>query len=201
MSILVGLTGSMGSGKTLAASRFKELGAYILDADSICRDLVQPSKAAWKEIVDHFGSEILLPDRSLDRKKLARIVFENPEQKSALERILHPKVIEEEDRKYREIKAGDLKAVVIIEAALLIESGNYKKTDKVVLIECDHETQIQRLMGAGSWTREEIEKRIRHQMPVEEKVRFADYVLKNHGTVDQFSAQVRSLFQELSQLA
>ena len=124
MSLLVGLTGGIGSGKSLAASFFKELGAHIIDADQLSRDLVHPGQTALKEIVNYFGKNILDPTGNLDRRKLAKIVFQDPGKKSILEGILHPKIFKKEQEVFIEICTKDPFAIVIIDAALLIESGN-----------------------------------------------------------------------------
>ena len=124
MSILVGLTGGMGSGKSLAASYFKELGAYIIHADLLSRQLAAPYQPAWEEIIDEFGSEYLNPDKTLNKSKLAVEVFQNDKKRNALEGILHPRVIAEEQKIYSDRQRIDPEAVVIIESALLIESQN-----------------------------------------------------------------------------
>ena len=198
MSLLVGLTGSMGSGKTLTANFFQALGAYVIDADAICRNLVEPGKPALKEIVECFGKEILLANGILNRLKMAKIVFADSAKKKALENILHPKVFEEEQRVYKNIQAAQKNTLVIIDAPLLIESGNYKKMDKVLVVICDKEKQVQRLEKLGSWNRKEIEKRILNQMKAEKKTKYADYVIHNDGTIDDLRVQVASVFNELS---
>ncbi len=179
----------------------EELGAHIIDADAICRELVKPGHTAWKEIVDSFGKQILSRDQSIDRAALAHIVFSDEARKRALEEILHPKVFVEEDRIYDEIRKKDAGALVVIDAALLIESGNYKRVDKVVVVACDRETQIRRGMKRSTLTREEVEKRIRSQMELQEKIRVADYVLQNDSDVDSLSLQVDNLYSELKTLA
>ena len=118
MSILIGLTGNIGSGKSLAASYFKELGTYIIDADLISRQLVVPHQPAWEEIVDKYGNEYLNPDKTLNKSKLAVEVFQNDKKRNALEGILHPRVIAEEQKIYSDRQRIDPEAVVIIESAL-----------------------------------------------------------------------------------
>jgi len=197
MGLIVGLTGSMGSGKTTAASIFKELGAFIIDADAICRELVIPNRPAWEEIIHSFGKTILKDDQNIDRPKLADIVFSEPEKKKLLENILHPKVIEEEMRLCRQILKEHPQSIIIIEAALLIESGNYRKVDKVIVVTGDHESLILRAMERSSLTREKAKLRIQNQMPQEEKVKRADYILENDGTREDFKTKVHELYAEL----
>ncbi|MFQ5673321.1 MAG: dephospho-CoA kinase [Nitrospinales bacterium] len=197
MSLLVGLTGSMGSGKTRAANLFRKLGAHILDADAVCRALVKPGEPAWREIVERFGNKILLADDTLNRAELAKIVFAEPDKKAALENILHPRVFREEEKFYDNIRHRQPDALVIIDAALLIESGNYKKMDKVVVMSCAKDEQIRRLLARGSWSREDIEKRLSRQMKVEDKIKLADYVIHNDGSLEDLETQVESVFHEL----
>lgn len=197
MGLIVGLTGSMGSGKTTAASLFKDLGASVIDADAICRELVLPNQPAWEEITRQFGKVVLKEDKTIDRIKLADIVFNDKTQKALLENILHPKVIDEEMRLCSEIFKADPQAIVIIDAALLIESGNYKKVDKVIVVTCDPESLIQRAIKRSSWTREEALLRIQNQMPQEEKVKKADSILQNDGALEDFKTKVQKLYAEL----
>lgn len=198
MGLRVGLTGSMGSGKTTVASIFKNLGAFVIDADEICRELSLPHQPAWREILDAFGTSILNEDQSIDRKKLAHIVFNDKTQKTQLENILHPKVISQEARLSGEIFKKNPQSIIIIEAALLIESGNHRRMNKVIVVTCDDEKLISRAMG--SMTREEAQKRVRVQMPQEEKLRRADYVLQNNGNRENLTKKVQELFIELKTL-
>jgi dephospho-CoA kinase len=197
MGLIVGLTGSMGSGKTTAASILAELGARIIDADVICRELVLPNHPAWEEITHTFGKAILKEDLTIDRTQLANIVFNDKNKKTLLENILHPKVIEEEMRLCGQIFKADPQSIVVIDAALLIESGNYKKVDKVIVVTCDQESLIRRAMKRSSLTRKEAKLRIQNQMPQEEKVKQADYILQNDGTLEDFKAKVKNLYIEL----
>ncbi len=201
VALLAGLTGSMGSGKTTVAELFKALGAYVLDADEICRSLAEPGKPAWREIIDLLGNGILRDDQTLDRRKVADIVFNNPEKKKALEAILHPRVMEEEQAIYKDILKGDPGALVIIDAALLIESGNYRKVDKVIVIACAEQTQLHRIMAKNTFSREDAQKRLQQQMPLEEKIKVADYVLHNDSGLSELKEKVEALFHQLKQLA
>jgi dephospho-CoA kinase len=201
MSVLVGLTGCMGAGKSLAASFFLEQGAYIIDADAICRQLVEPGKPAWEEIFSTFGREYFNLDDSLNRKKLAALVFGNNNKRIALEAILHHRVIAEEKVRYHSYQKKYPNAVVIIDAALLIESGNYETTDKVIVIQSNEEVQIQRVMKRSSESRESVIKRLEQQMPLEEKLKYADYVLYNESDQKYLKSQVSDLYLELIKLS
>ena len=201
LSLLVGLTGGMGSGKTLSASFFKDLGAFILDADMICRKLVKPGQAAWKEIEAVFGKEIFTGSGSLDRRKLADIIFGDPEKKQTLEDILHPKVFEFERLEYDAIRKEHPNALVIVDAALLIESGNYKKMDKVIVVNSDEKNRINRILARSELSRDEIADRIKNQMPSDEKVRYADFVLENSLDKGNLLSKVIDIHTKLVLLA
>jgi dephospho-CoA kinase len=201
VALLAGLTGGMGSGKTTVGKLFQSLGAYVLDADEICRSLVEFGKPAWQEIVDLLGNEVIRDDQTLDRRKIADIVFDDPEKKKALETILHPRVMEEEQAIYKDILKDDPCALVIIEAALLIESENYRKVDKVIVIACDEESQLHRITAKSTFSREDAERRLKQQMPLKEKIKFADYVLHNDSGLSELEEKVEVLFHQLKQLA
>jgi len=201
LSLLVGLTGGMGSGKTLAASFFKDLGAFVLDADLICRKLVEPGQPAWKEIEDIFGKEIFTASGNLDRRILADIVFDDPEKKQALEDILHPRVFEFERLEYEAIRKEHPNALVIVDAALLIESGNFKKMDKVIVVNSDEKRRVNRILARSELSQDEITARIKNQMPNEEKVRYADFVLENSLDKDNLRSKVTEIYTKLALLA
>lgn len=200
MSILIGLTGGIGSGKSLAASYFEEQGARIIDADLIGRQLVEPDQPAWKEIVEAFGTEFLNPDQTLNREKVARVVFQNTEKKYILEKIIHPRVLTEEQNQYQDFYKSDPNAVVIIHAALLIESGNYKNVDKVIIVKSSDEVQIRRVMARNGRSHKEVANRLKTQMVLEEKLEFADYILNNDGAPEELKSQVCSLYPILKNL-
>ena len=201
MSILIGLTGNIGSGKSLAASYFKELGAYIIDADLISRQLVLPHQPAWEEIVDKFGDEYLNSDKTLNRSKLAVEVFQSDKKRHALEVILHHRAIAEEKNIYLDHQKIDPAAVVIIDSALLIESQNYKNVAKVIIVQSTQELQIQRVMNRDGESRALVENRLKSQMSLEEKLNYADYVLDNISSRDLLKSQVHRLYTEFKSLA
>ena len=201
MSLLVGITGGMGSGKTLAAAIFHEFGAYILDADAICRKLVEPGQPALKEISESFGKTIINKNGYLDRKKFAQVIFSDSKKKKELENILHPRVFEFEKLEYENICQKDPKALVIIDAALLIESGNYIRMDKVIVINTDKNTRIERVIARSSWKRDEVVARIDNQMPIKEKIKYADFVLDNFSDKISLRKKVKDLYEKLSFMA
>ena len=201
MSILIGLTGNIGSGKSLAASYFKELGAYIIDADLISRQLVAPHQPAWKEIVDKFGDEYLNSDKTLNRSKLAVEVFQNHKKRHVLEVILHHRVIAEEKKIYSDHQKINPEAVVIIDSALLIETQNYKNVAKVIIIQSTQELQIQRVINRDGESRTSVKSRLETQMSLEEKLKYADYVIDNTRGRDLLKSQVHRLYSEFKGLA
>jgi dephospho-CoA kinase len=201
LSLLVGLTGGMGSGKTLAASFFKELGAFVLDADLISRNLVEPEQPAYKEISEIFGKEVFTDSGNLERKKLANIIFKNPQKKRLLESIIHPKVFEIEELKYEAIRKEHPNAVVIIDAALLIESGNYKKMDKIIVVNSDEKNRIDRIIARSQMSQDEVTTRIKNQMPSKEKIRYADFILENLLDKDSLKSNVINIYAKLEHLA
>ncbi|MGV7221290.1 MAG: dephospho-CoA kinase [Nitrospinales bacterium] len=201
MALLVGLTGSMGSGKSLVARMFQELGAHLIDADKLCRTLVEPDKPAWQEIVDKFGQQILNEDKTLDRKKMAEIIFNDSKKKQILENILHPRVFLEEKRIYDKIREKENDAIVIVDSPLLIESGNHSKMQKVIVVSCDEDTSLERIMDKGSFGKEDAKKRIKSQMRLQEKLKYADYILENNSSIDNLNENVKSLYQDLKVLA
>ena len=197
MSLLVGLTGGIGSGKSLAARFFKEEGAYIIDADKLSRDLVQPGKPALKEIVDFFGDFILELDGTLNREKLAEIIFQDVNKKKALEVILHPKIIEKEQEEYSIIRANDPSAIVIIDAALLIESGNFKCVDKVIVVQSSEEQQVKRILSRSSLTYNQVVARIKNQMSLVDKNKYADFILDNRLQPEDLMKNVVEIYKKL----
>ncbi len=199
--LVVGLTGGIASGKSSVARIFQELGAWIIDADQLAREVVEPGTPGWREVVEAFGREYFLPDGTLDRKKLAKRVFHNPEDKDKLEAIIHPRILELRQERTREILEKDPHALIVFEVPLLIEKGLHHRVDRVVVVWVPRETQIQRLMERDGLTREEAEERLRNQMDLDHKVRFAHYVIDNSGPLEETRRQVETLYKELKALA
>ncbi len=199
--IIVGLTGGIASGKSLVAKIFKDLGAYAIDADRIVHELLEPGQEAWREVLAYFGGSIELPDKTIDRRTLGEIVFNDPEKRAWLNRCLHPKVFAVYTARVRHLHERHPDAVVVFDAALLIETGFQNKMDKVVVVYADEDQQLKRLMEREHFTREQALLRIRSQMPLAEKRELADYVIDNRGTRENTEYQARSVFAELKQAA
>lgn len=198
--ILVGLTGGIASGKSLVSQYFRRLGASVIDADLIAHRVIAPGKPAWKAIQLTFGPEVLKPDKTVDRLKLGKIVFGHPKMLKILNAIVHPRVFEEEDRLKKKIVRQRPKAVIIFDAALLIEAGSYRRMDKVILVTVDQNTQILRLIKRNGLTRAEAKRRIASQSSNAHKRKYADYIIDGRGTPKTLEGQVRSLYQELRAL-
>lgn len=173
----VGLTGSIGVGKTFVAGVFAELGCHVMDADDVAREVVAPGSPALRGIVSEFGIAVLQVDGTLDRQKLGTIVFGNTEKRQRLNSLVHPYIIHEQDLRMREWETTDPEGIGIVDAALMIESGGFKRFNKLIVVHCRPEIQIARLMTRNKLSSEEAEQRIRSQMPQEEKMAFADYLI------------------------
>jgi dephospho-CoA kinase len=197
----VGLTGGLATGKSFVGQAFAALGCRLIKADDIGRDVMKPGGAAYDPIVDEFGRAVLAPDGSIDRKRLAGIVFSDPEKLAALNRLVHPPVIKEQDRLLGQIAQEDPAAVVVIEAAVMIEAGTYKRLDKIVLTVCREDQQVERAVLRGGLTRQEALDRIRRQMPLEEKRKVAAYVIDTSGTEAETLRQVREVYNLLRSAA
>jgi dephospho-CoA kinase len=195
MGIVAGLTGGIGTGKSTVSAIFRRLGAYIIDADELARKSVSKGTPAWKRVKDIFGEDVLNPDGTINRTKLGEIVFEDEQKRKRLEEIVHPEVFKEIERQKEEILKKDRDAMIICDIPLLIESGYYKRVDKVILVYTGEKEQISRL--SGKLSREDALKRIMSQMPLEEKKKYADYIIDNTGTIDETETQCRKIYEEL----
>jgi dephospho-CoA kinase len=197
LGLCFGLTGGVACGKSTVARYFQDLGAYILDADRVGHELIEPGHAAYAEIVERFGKEILDPGGRIDRKKLGPKVFADPEQLRLLNAIVHPRIIARVQELAAEEQRRNPHAVVIVDAALIFESGMGSTLRKVMVAWCRPEQQIERLMTNTGLSREEAEQRIQAQMPLEEKRRRADYLIDCSGTLEQSRAQADAIYLEL----
>jgi dephospho-CoA kinase len=195
----VGLTGSIAVGKTFVLRVFRELGCSVLDADRVAREVVEPGTAGLERVVATFGEDFLRPDGSLDRSALGAIVFADEEKRLLLNSIIHPLVFIEQDRWLKEREAEDASGIAIVDAALMIESGGYKRFDKLIVVWCDPELQLQRLMSRNI-EREDAERRIASQMPQSEKKKYADFLIDTSNTFEDTRRQTREVFDQLKLL-
>jgi dephospho-CoA kinase len=173
----VGLTGSIAVGKSFVAATLAELGCHVLDADQTAREVVEGGTRGLQAVVAAFGEDVLRPDGTLDRARLGALVFADEKQRQLLNSILHPFIIERQDEQLRQWAAIDPEGIGVIDAALMIESGGYKRFDKLIVAHCRPELQLERLMARNHLTREEAARRIAAQMPQDEKKRYADYLI------------------------
>jgi dephospho-CoA kinase len=197
----VGLTGSIAVGKSFVSSVFAQLGCRVLDADETAREVVAPGTAGLRAVVEAFGDQVLDEHGALDRARLAGIVFADDEKRHLLNSILHPLIIAAQDEWLREREREEPRGVAIIDAALMIETGSFRRFDKIVVVHCQPATQVERLMERNGLTREEAERRIAAQMPQEEKMRHADFLIDTSGGFDETRARVEQVYAELRELA
>ncbi len=193
----VGLTGGLASGKSFVGQALADLGCYLIKADDIGRQVMEPGGEAFDSVVAEFGPAILGPEGSIDRKRLAAEVFSRPERLAELNRLVHPPVIRRQDELMEEFAARDPKGIVVVEAAIMIEAGTYKRFNKLILAVCSEEQQIERAMSRDGIGREEALKRLRRQMPLEEKRKFADYVIDTSGAPEETLRQTTEVYNRL----
>jgi dephospho-CoA kinase len=193
---LVGLTGGIASGKSTVAAILRRLGAAIINADELSREIVQPEQGAWEEIIKTFGPDILQEDKTLDRRKLRKIVFDNPEARKKLEAIIHPRVRALAERRISELAAAG-SSVIVYEVPLLFEAQIHLWLRPVILVACDLETQKKRLLERDHLTELEAQQHLDAQMSLEEKRKLADYVIENDGTPEELEQDVRAVLQKI----
>lgn len=195
MGIVIGLTGSIATGKSTVASMFMDLGIPVIDADRIAREVVEPGEEAYKKVVEAFGEEILLEDRSLNRPKLGRIVFSDEEKRNQLNSIVHPairkRMLEKRDAY---LKKGE--RCVVLDIPLLFESKLEHFVDKIIVVYVDENVQLKRLLDRNQLTKEEALQRIRSQMPVKDKLELADAAIDNNGTIEHSFKQLKEILQK-----
>ena len=193
-ALVIGLTGGIATGKTTVAGMLKDLGARIISADDLIHDMLQPKSVIWSAVVEKFGEGILAPNGQIDRGKLADIVFEDEEKKKSLEAITHPPVIKHltnEAKRFR--KEGE--GILVLEVPLLIEAGCLGIVDKILVVSAEQETQIERLEKRYGIGREEAILRIRSQLPLSEKLKYADWVVNTEGTLEGTKKQVDKVWR------
>ena len=195
--LLVGLTGGIATGKSLVDAMLRDLGAVIIDADILAREVVEPGEPALAEIVAEFGPGVVGSDGRLDRKALGAIVFADPERRRRLEAITHPRIRERFLQRLDVLTTQRFRGLAIFDAPVMIESGNYRNMDKLVVVIADEATQIARLMARDGIDREEALRKIRSQMPLAEKAKLADYVIDNSGDRGVTEARVLSVYDAL----
>jgi dephospho-CoA kinase len=195
--LLVGLTGGIATGKSTVSAMFAHLGAKIIDADLLAREVVMPGQPALAEIVEEFGPDVLGPDGALDRKRLGAVVFVDPARRKRLEQITHPAIQRRQQRILSVYDEEAFEGIVFYDAAVLIEGGGHKKIDRLVVVSTDPATELARLMARDGMSLDEARGRIATQMPVADKAALADYVIDNSGSRAETERQVRDVYRKL----
>lgn len=195
MTIIVGLTGGIASGKSTVSNMLKEKGITVIDADVEARLAVDIGEPAYNEIVNYFGQEVLLEDGSINRPKLGELIFNDLEKRTKLNSIVHPAVRARMDEKrIRAIENGE--KIVIMDIPLLFESKLKSTVEKTLLVYVDEETQLKRLMERNNFTEEEARSRILSQMPLKDKVSLSDAVIDNNGSIEETRKQLNAILEE-----
>jgi dephospho-CoA kinase len=193
----VGLTGSLGSGKSEVRKIFASLGAFTIDADLIARELTEPGEAAYKKVVEYWGKAVLNADGSLNRKALADEAFSNAEHTQRLDEIFHPHIIEKEDKLAADYISKSDAGIIVTEAALMIETGSWKRFDKIVLVSCAETIRRERMAKTRNMDSGMFDLISGRQMPDEEKRKLADYIIENSGTPDDLRMQTNRIYYTL----
>jgi dephospho-CoA kinase len=197
----VGLTGGIATGKSYVVSVLRELGAEVIDADTVAHQAIEPGRPAYHDIVNEFGRAVLNEDGTINRAALGGIVFADQTKRERLNAIVHPRVFEAQAEWFAAVAARNPQAVAVFDAALMIETGSYKRFDKVVVIYCEPQLQIERLMARNNLSREQAEARINAQMPSVEKLKYADFTINTSFGFEDTRRQTETLYAELKRLA
>ncbi len=198
--IRVGLTGGIASGKSLVAAAFQRLGAYVIDSDSIAREVVEPGHAGWHAVVKEFGQQILTPHGEIDRTKLADKIFSDAHSRQRLNEILHPLILTILKERLEEIGIKDRCAIVVADIPLLIECSLENNFDAIIVVWTTPEIQAKRLMERNGLCREEADKRIKAQLPLNEKRSVALHIIENDQSVAHTEQQVTEIYLKLKQM-
>jgi dephospho-CoA kinase len=197
----VGLTGGICTGKSTVGQAFAEFGCHFIESDSIGHQLFKPGEPVYAAVVTAFGSGILAEDGTINRKALGNIVFHDTARLQELNKLVHPEIIRRQKKWLDELEAADPNSVGIIESALMIEVGTYKNYDRVIVVLCSAQEQLRRLQVRSGLSEDEARARIESQMPLQEKARYADYLIDTSGTFEQTRTQVQSVSSTLRELA
>lgn len=196
----VGLTGGLACGKSFVGQALADLGCHLLQADRLGHEALLPGGEAYGAVIREFGPGILAESGEVDRRALAAQVFGSPERLALLNSFVHPSVIREEEAWMARVSGGDPNGIAVVEAAILIETGSYLRFDKLVVVTCDEEQQVQRAMKRDAIAREEVLARLSRQMPLSEKRKFADFVIDTSGTKEDTLRQTRAVYESLRRI-
>lgn len=196
----VGLTGGLACGKSFVGQTLAELGCLVVQADELGHEALEPDGAAYGPVVREFGRGILDAGGRIDRRVLASLVFDDPQRLAVLNSLVHPPVLRLEERRIAEFAAREPKGIAVVEAAILIETGSYRRFDKIILVTCDEATQVRRAMKRDGLDEAEVRARLRRQMPLEEKRKYADFVIDASGDKSASQEQTRQVFEALRRI-
>ncbi|PYT31013.1 MAG: dephospho-CoA kinase [Acidobacteria bacterium] len=199
--VKVGLTGGLACGKSFVGQALVGWGCHLIEADQLGHEVLRPAGEAYADVVREFGREILNPGGTIDRKRLAAQVFGKPERLARLNELVHPRVIRQEQELMDQFARLDPNGITVVEAAILIETGSYTRFDRLILVECDQELQISRALKRDNGDRSEVLARLERQMPVEEKRKFADYVIDTSGSKEETLSRVREVYDSLRRIS
>lgn len=196
----IGMTGGIGCGKNKVAEMFNQLGFYTIDSDVSSRKVMEKGEPAYEKIVSVFGESILDEQGNILRKKLGHIVFNNKEKLKMLENIVHPAIYKYEKKERSKIFGRNDKAVVITHAALIIESKSIDKYDALIVISCPDEIQVKRVMQRDNFSEEKARNIVSHQIPNEERLKYADFIIDNSSTLDDLYKEVKRVHNLITQI-
>ncbi len=195
--LLVALTGGIASGKSVVSSVFKELGCTIHHADRVAHAIMEPGKPAWKKIVAHFGEKILNADKTINRSRLGKIIFSDKKEQNFINQLIHPLVLKKKKETIEELKKKGTPTIFISEAALTIEAGFTEFFDKIIVVYCKKEIQVERLMERDHINRKEALKKLMSQMAPEDKLKYADYIIDTSGSLQNTVEQTERVYRNL----
>ena len=193
----VGLTGGLASGKSFVGRALADLGCLLIQADELGHQVLEPGGEAYDGVIREFGSGILRADGTIDRPRLGALVFQDPQRLTVLNALVHPPVWARESRLLEEYAAAHPHGIAVVEAAILVETGSYRNYAKLIVAVCSEEQQIERAMSRDGMTREQVLDRLSRQMPLAEKIKYADYVIDTSGAKENTLAQTRVVYQSL----
>ena len=195
--LLVALTGGIATGKSIIAQVLEQLGCYVHESDYLAHELQAPEMPAWKALVAHYGDKILNPNQTINRRALGAIVFADKKERDFLNNLLHPLVMEKKRALVRKVEAEGHHKIFVSVAALTIEAGFGDFFDKIIVVHCDKKIQLKRLMERDSIDQKDALEKITSQMPIEEKLKYADYTIDTSGSLRQTLEKTEQVYRNL----
>ena len=193
----VGLTGGLACGKSFVGAALAEYGCFVIQADELGHEVLAPDGEAYGDVVREFGADILGPDGRIDRSRLAARVFDSPQNLARINSIVHPRVVRREEQLLAGFAAREPRGIAVVEAAILIETGSYRRFDRVILVTCLEEQQVERALRREGALLADVRARLNRQMPLDEKRKFADFVIDTSGEKESTLRQTRAVYEAL----